>query len=99
MVPVTSQVGGLVGNDYQMKNTRLNGQLAAGAEVLLDSCVRLHRAYGHPEKIAHASNATIATMPMASIAASPEFSSWSRKGLKPIGRTVNDLQLCLPSSR
>lgn len=75
VVPVTPQVGGLVGHYDHMKNTRRDGQLAARAEVFLDGCVGLHQVDGHPEKIAHTSTATVARMPMASITVSPAFLS------------------------
>ena len=99
VVPVAPQVGGLVGYHHHVKDPCRDGQPAAGAEVFLDGRVGLYRADGYPEKIAHTSSATIARKPMLIITMSPGFLSLSLKGLKPMGRTVNDLTSCLPSSQ
>jgi hypothetical protein len=41
MMPVSAQVGGVFGDDDQVKGTRLNGAVAAGTGVALASRVGL----------------------------------------------------------
>jgi hypothetical protein len=60
-MPVPSQVGLVVGHDNEMKCAGRDDGLAARADVLLAGRVGLHRGDGHPEKIAHARTAKIAT--------------------------------------
>jgi hypothetical protein len=61
MMPVPSQIGLMVGHDYQVKGAGGNDGLTAGTDVLLARRVGLHRGHGHTEKIAHARTANIAT--------------------------------------
>jgi hypothetical protein len=60
-MPVPSEVGLVVGHDNQMKRADRDDGLAARADVLLARRVGLHGGDGHPEKIAHARTANIAT--------------------------------------
>jgi hypothetical protein len=60
-MPVTAQVWLVVGHDNKMKGAGEDDGLAAWADVLLAGRVGLHRRDGHPEKIAHARTANIAT--------------------------------------
>ncbi len=60
-MPVPSQIGLVVGHDYQMESSGGDDGLTAGADVLLARRIGLHRGDGHPEKIAHARTANIAT--------------------------------------
>lgn len=60
-MPVPSQVGLVVRHDYQMKGAGRDDGVAAGTDVLLARRIGLHGGDGHPEKIAHARTANIAT--------------------------------------
>ena len=60
-MPVPSQVGVVVGHDDNVKRAGRDDGLTARADVLLARRVGLHRGDGHPEKIAHARTANIAT--------------------------------------
>jgi len=82
-MPVPAQVRLIIGNDDEMEHSGDDAQLTSGAGVFLACRVWLHRRDGHPEKIAHARTATIATSAMTIAAMSAVLFSWSRKGLKP----------------
>jgi len=60
-MPVPSQVWLIVGHHDQMEGSGKDAQLAPGADVLLARRVGLDRGDRHPEKIAHARTARIAT--------------------------------------
>jgi len=61
LVPVATQVRLIVGHHDQMKGPGKNAQLTPGTDVLLARRIGLNRGDGHPEKIAHARTAKIAT--------------------------------------
>ncbi len=69
-MPVTSQIGRLLGYHHDVIDALGDGQLAAGTEVFLGSRVGLDRGDGHPEKIAHDTTANVATIVMTSMAMS-----------------------------
>ena len=60
-MPMPAKVGLVVGHYHHMKRAGQDRHLTARAEIGLASRVRLHRRDGHPEKIAHARTAKIAT--------------------------------------
>jgi hypothetical protein len=70
MMPMASEVGSLIRHDYDMKDPVGDGELAAGAQILLNRRVRLDGGHRHPERIAHATTASVATMPMTNMAMS-----------------------------
>jgi len=82
-MPVSAQVRLLIGNDNEMKDAWRNGFLTAGAEVVLAGGVGLDGGDRHPEKIAHATTAKIATRAMTIAAMSAAFFFCSRNGLNP----------------
>jgi hypothetical protein len=82
-MPVPAQVRLVIGNDHEMKDAWRNGVLTAWAEVVLACGVWLNGGDRHPEKIAHATTAKIATRAMTIAAMSAAFLFCSRNGLKP----------------
>ena len=76
-----------VGDDDQVKHPGGDGPLAARAEVLLASCVRLHRTHRHAQ-IAHTNNPMTTTMVAATRTRSAVPWREGRKGLKPIAFDV-----------
>jgi hypothetical protein len=60
-MPMPSQVWLVVGHDNQMKHAGRDDGIAPGTDVVLARRVGLHGGDGHPEKIAHARTANIAT--------------------------------------
>jgi hypothetical protein len=60
-MPVPSQIWLVVGHYYQMEGAGGDDGLTTGADVLLARRIGLHRGDRHPEKIAHARTAKIAT--------------------------------------
>ena len=64
MMPMPPQVRLIVGHHHQVKGAGGNGHFTPGADVILARRMRLHRGDGHPEKIAHARTAMIATRAM-----------------------------------
>jgi hypothetical protein len=61
VVPVAAQIWLIVRHDYNVESPGHDRHLAARAEIGLASRVGLHRRDRHPEKIAHARTAKIAT--------------------------------------
>ena len=84
LVPVTSQIGLVVGHDDEVEGARTDDRLTTGAQVLLACRIGLHRGDGHPEKIAHASTAKMATSATTMATSSAVLFSCSRNGLKPM---------------
>jgi hypothetical protein len=74
----------VVGNDHHMKSPRGDDVFAPGTDVFLTGGVGLDRGDRHPEKIAHATTARIATRAMTIAAMSAALLLLSRNGLKPI---------------
>lgn len=99
VVPMTSEIGGLVGHNDEVICTGRDRTFAAGAQVSLGSLVGLHRGDGHVEKMAHAIRASIAAMATTTMMMSKVVFFCSRKGLKPTSRTVTRTLGCLPSRR
>lgn len=60
-MPMTAQVRFVVGHHDHVECPGQDRHLAAWAQIGLAGRVRLHRGNGHPEKIAHARTAKIAT--------------------------------------
>ena len=73
----------MVGDYHEVKHARRDGVLTARAEVLLASGIGLDGGNRHPEKIAHATTATIAISAMIIAAISAALLFCSRNGLKP----------------
>lgn len=88
MVPMTAQVGSVVGDDHEVEGPRRDDPLAARTEVFLHRLVGLYRVDGYPEKIAHAMTASIARIATTTMTMSSVLFSCSRKGLKPTPQTV-----------
>lgn len=81
---MSAEIDVMVGHHDDMKGARWDCEVTPGAQVLLGGRIGLNRSNRHPEKIAHAITARVATMPMTSIAMSAALLSESRKGLKPM---------------
>ncbi len=84
-MPVPAQVRLVIGDHHEMERSRRDDVLTTRAEVLLARRIGLHRADRHPEKIAHATTARIATSATIMAAMSAALLFCSRKGLKPTG--------------
>lgn len=82
-MPMTSQIGFVIRNHYEMKRSRWNGEIAARAQIFLDRLVRLDGTDGYVEKSAHAMTASIAAPATTTMTMSRVLFSWSRNGLNP----------------
>lgn len=82
-MPVPAQVGLVVGDHNEVKSARRDGLLTARAQVILAGRIGLDGSDRHPEKIAHATTATIAISAMTIAAISAALLFCSRNGLKP----------------
>jgi len=58
---MTTQIRLQIRHHDEVEGSGADGHLTAGADVLLARRIGLHRGDGHPEKIAHASTAKMAT--------------------------------------
>lgn len=85
-MPVTSEVGSIVGNDDEMERSRRYVPVASGTEVVLGRLVGLDRGDCHVEKIAHAISESIADRATTTMMTSKVVFLCSRKGLKPTVR-------------
>lgn len=82
-MPVPPEIDGVVGYDHDVEGPGRDGQLTAGAQVLLLRLVGLNRIDRYVEKSAHAMTAMVrATAPMTIAMSSADF-SFSRNGLNP----------------
>ena len=83
-MPMTAQVGFLVGHHHQVKGSRGNHGIAAGARIALAGGIGLDRRDRYP-RIAHASKTTMmTTVPMTRAMSNGDLRA-GRKGLNPIG--------------
>ncbi len=80
---MSAEVRLVIGDHDEMEGARRDDVLTSGADVVLASRVGLDRAHGHPEKIAHATTARIATSATTIAAISAALLFCSRNGLKP----------------
>ena len=81
---MASQVGCVIGHHNYVKSSFGYRLIAAGANVRLAGCIRLNRADGHPEKIAHSTSAIADPIAAITMMMSTTDVSCSRNGLKPI---------------
>lgn len=98
-MPMATQIGGVVRDDYQVKGPWWDAQITSGAQVILARLIRLDGGDRHPEKIAHPITSKVAARASTTMTMSAVLRLCSRNGLKPIGWTVTNLPLCLPSPR
>ena len=82
-MPVSSHVDFVIGDDHQMKSPCGDDVVTSRADVVLPRLIRLYRADGYPEKIAHAMTASVAITAMTTMTTSTALARCSRKGLKP----------------
>ena len=82
-MPVTSQIGCIVGHNHQMELARRYLTLTSGAQITLCCLIRLNRGDGHVEKIAHAIRAIITAIATTTMMMSKAVFLCSRNGLKP----------------
>ena len=60
VVPVSPHVHGVVGNDYEVEDSRWDRVVTSRAEILLHGLVGLDRRHGYVPKIAHAMTPMVA---------------------------------------
>ena len=85
VMPMTPQIGCVVGYHHQMERSRKDRGVTAGADIAFTGGVGLNRRDGYP-RIAHASKTTtITTVPMTRAMSRGDLRA-GRKGLNPIGR-------------
>lgn len=82
-MPVTSEIRGFVGDDYEMKRPFRDHSLTAGTDVRLGRLIGLDRCDVYVEKTAHAISAIIAARATTTRTTSNVVFLCSRKGLKP----------------
>lgn len=83
-MPVTSEVGRIIGHDNHVIDPDRDVQLTAGAEIFLSRGVSLDRADSYPENIAHMTRAIADPMASTTITMSIGDRFCSRNGLKPM---------------
>lgn len=86
VVPMPSEVRGLIRHHHQMERPRRDGSLTPGAYVLLARLIRLHGGDCHLGETAHAIRATVARSANTIITTSVRVFSCLRKGLNPTPR-------------
>lgn len=82
-MPMPAQVGRFIRDDDQVEGPRRDGQITAGADVLLDCLIGLDRVDRYVENRAHAITAMIAATARTIITMSTIDLSCSRNGLNP----------------
>lgn len=87
LVPVSAEVGFVVGNYHEVEHARRDDAVTPRADVLLAGCMRLNRSDRYPQ-IAHARRPTMTTMVAATRTRSRAFLRAGRKGLKPMRWTL-----------
>lgn len=70
VVPVTTHVDSIVGNNDEVKRPCRDRVVAARADILLDCLIRLHWYDRHPEKMAHAITANVTSTAITTMAMS-----------------------------
>lgn len=82
-MPVPPHIGRIVRHHDEMKRAGLNGEVAPGAQVFLDSLIGLDGTDRYVEKTAHAMTPNIATTARTTMTMSNAVLSWSLNGLNP----------------
>jgi hypothetical protein len=85
-MPVTTQIGLVVGHYDHVISPRWDRVVASGADIFLGRRVGLDRGDRYPEKIAHATNPIAAPIARTTMMMSTIDVSCSRNGLKPTVR-------------
>ena len=84
-MPVATQIGGMLGNDHQVADARLDPRFAARAQVPLAGGIGLNDGDDlYPERAAHATSPTTTSTVITTIKMSAVLRSCSRNGLKPM---------------
>lgn len=97
MVPMSPQIGSLVGDDHEVEGSRGDRPIASRTEVFLDRLIGLDGSDSYAEKIAHAITASMARMATTTMMMSTMVLSCCRNGLKPTDQTVTGIRACLRS--